>query len=200
MTRRHDDEDSPLDGRGVLRDGRTFRVGMQFRDQNDDDVAAHFSALQTIDAGARCQQFDGTRAAFHDVRGMASGYRPGFIIPRVPIANDPREAAYREVEARDASAWRTPPRRDADPDISRAGSSQFTTPEGSPCMTDDKRVGTLQRVDGKPVCVAADETRTDSRPITDERERLYRMVDWEAANSWRGESWMQENRPAEFRR
>lgn len=204
IKRRYDDDDDERRHGRVLRDGERVRIPMAFRDSRDswrDDMAAHFAALQTIDADARRAALDGSRARFHDGRGWAAGFRPGSIIAREPLVNDPREAAYAEIAARDASAWSTAPTRDATGELRGAQ-------EGDSCTllrsggSDEGPPGHMQMINGVLTCVA-DPPQGDSRPHMSQispTDAALALRAWEDENLWRGQDWINQNRPAEFRR
>jgi hypothetical protein len=200
MAKYDDDGDERRRGR-ILQDGERVTVRMSMRDADSwrDDMAAHFNALQTIDRDAAR-----SGARFRDAFGRPAGNRPGFVFADTAPANDPRQEIYRAHDEAEANAWRTPPTRcDA-----TTGELQFYAGQpGDPCMTDDRSPGRLVREGDRLVCravaradPAASEEATDSRPINDQRERLYRMHDWEQANLWRGQDWINQNRPSEVRR
>jgi hypothetical protein len=206
--RRHDDGYEP-----PLADGETYRVPMALRDSADswrDDMVAHFNALQTIDNDARRAALDDGARRFGLSDGLAL-LRPGFRYSVDAAALARVEEAYRLRDAADENAWRTPPRRDADPNISRAGSSEFVGAfEGSPCMVPDtKQAGTFRRsAGGSLVCVANGNGNDDAQPRRDSATtRRMSATDaalaaraWEDENAWRGPEWLAQHRPAEFRR
>jgi hypothetical protein len=91
--RRIDDDDSPFDARGVLRDGATARVPMMLRD-------AALTPLQRAVA-------QNVHATLHDGRGNRDvvGHRPGHIVSDA-VNTDAIEEAYRLRDAEDRNAWR----------------------------------------------------------------------------------------------
>ena len=178
--------------RGTLRDGEILRVPMQLRDSASawrDDMVTHFEG----EAHARAI-LDGSRAQFHDGRGLTAGFRPGPIIPREPIANDRRAEIYALHDQEESNRW-----RDAVP--TSAGRTDFIgAREGDLCTvreggSHEGSPGRLRCIDGRLVCVP-DNSRQDSQSVTDERESAYALRAWEDENAWRGMQWLDANRPA----
>jgi hypothetical protein len=86
MGHRHiDDDDSPYDANGLLKDGRRVRISMQMRD----------AALRDL--------------PLHDGRGNRCGHRPGFLIANDATARDARLRAYHDYTRDLENAYKNPP-------------------------------------------------------------------------------------------
>ena len=85
--RLEDDDDSPFDKRGVLKDGRSIRTPMFLMDATQRAIATHL----------------------HDGHGNRDlvGHRPGHVVSDASDANDARDAAYRLYDEQLTNAWRT---------------------------------------------------------------------------------------------
>jgi hypothetical protein len=192
------DEDDKL-----LKDGEVRRVPMYMRDGTDDAwrVAMHQHFHGAAGFGFTDRRRTETRK--YDPKGRlvstseeeetedAMGHKPGFVCSSDAAWLDAKETAYREYDERMANAWKT--------DAASYGAAK----EGTACMTDDKRPGTLVRgSDGHLVCqanarqdaapaftptgdVAYDNAMAAALAITDEREREYELCRLRDENAWR---------------
>jgi hypothetical protein len=126
MIRDIDDDDSPFDREGLLKDGRTARFTMMMHD---------------ADSVGRAIAEDRARATVHD--GSGGGelalHRPGYrYVGDAVAAEREKLAAYDQACADLSNAWR----RDAQP----SGAYPLSAGEGTVC-TRDGRAGHLRRND-----------------------------------------------------
>jgi hypothetical protein len=185
-----DDDDTTM-----LKDGQIIRVPMMMRDSWRADMHRHFHGDSGFGFDRRRTQ---TRK--YDPKGRlistaeeeeetedAMSHKPRFVSSTDAAALDAKEAAYREYDERMANAWKT----------------DSASKEGTACMTDDKRAGTLVRnSDGRLVCrpnapkdaappftptgdVAYDNAMTAALALTDARARAYALRDVEDTFAWR---------------
>lgn len=189
----YDDDDSPIDKNGILKDGRRVRVPLMMRD------AATVTDIFAADgSGGR-----GDPSA-------ASLRRPGFRIfwqdaVFSHLARRAKELAYAAYDADLTNAWRgdNPPTGAGERQMRGAAEGDICTTNGAP--------GHLRRVDGKLVCVPdrrdamydpdddedeqdprrrrrgnsaarAAETSADHRTVMD---ALYQQYDTEIQNAWK---------------
>jgi hypothetical protein len=171
-----DDDDSPFDERGRLKDGRTYRVRMHAKD----------SVQAAIMADRRSHVTDATGDS-----GLGL-HRPGARFATDASLYDAAMEAYAQATCAAEEAWRKGPGwqdasalgtgysgREGDPCTVRAGASEGYL-EGSP--------GHLARVDGKLVCVPDKPSRrADSMSIADAEAIKQRA--WEDANREAAEAW-----------
>jgi hypothetical protein len=161
MIDEEDDDDSPFDERGILKDGRSIRVSFM------DSLKARQGP-----GGARTQPLVG------DARF-------------VPMADAKQALAdaYRDYDLADDERWRHPPngpplQRDASGEVGRdipAGAYPLSAGEGSRC-TINGADGSLVRKGNWLVC---EPVRKDAMPVHDARAEAYRLYDEEMANAWR---------------
>jgi hypothetical protein len=179
MNRHHrhvdDDDDSPFDAAGVLRDGATARVPMMLRD-------AALTPLQRAVA-------QNVHATLHDGHGNRDvvGHRPGFIVDA--NANDARQTAYDEYRRDVENAWRGSPAREYP-----------ASAEGSKCTVRGYKYRDHFGAPGPVVngeCVP-DELQRDALPARDDMtfdelqcdhqarmQRIYDEFDRELEQRWR---------------
>lgn len=158
--RRLDDDDSPFDARGVIKDGRSLRVPLFAMDSMD--------PVQRAIAQSRITDGAGTTAGLH---------RPGFRVTDAKNARAAVEEAYRLRDEVDQNAWRA----DAKETWGEVG-DECTVREGG---HDEGSPGHLRRVGNRLVCVP-DKPSKDELPTMDERAAAYQAYDEEVSNRWRG--------------
>ena len=151
-----DDEEGKPWGLRVLRDGERMRVPMTMIDSTGRSVLDDHAPR---------------------VNDPAAVHRPGFHVTADQAAMDRVEAAYAEVDARDANAWRNPA-------PVGAGSAEFVGQQEGDHCTIDGAPGHLRRAGGELVCVP-DTSQDDALPGEDERDRAYREVALRDENAWR---------------
>jgi hypothetical protein len=177
---RHDDDSdprNPFDRRGVLKDGRSFRVSATMRDSADRLTDVQRAVLAT--------------AAVLDGRTMIDGslHKPGHRFAsadggvRVTVS-DTRKAAYDSYEQHMSGAWRT-----ADTEIGRPGdvctvrNDAFPRDFGSAGHYDEDGICTPDRLLG------GDTDETDETDETDDSKQtmdeVYAQHDAEQAAAWR---------------
>jgi hypothetical protein len=205
-TRRRTDDDA-FDERGILRPGRSVRIPLAMRDGGDwrADMSRHLHRSELDDRRKK-------RTTHYDPRGRLAGTseteveeddamhdaaprRPGFSRD----ALDRIEQAYREVELRDAEAWRHLSSAGETHDGPKAG-DQCTVREGAGRYGIEGSPGRLREIDGRLVCVSTDHHDAMPEPtgnaqldaaylrahaITDATERAYEMRRLDDENAWR---------------
>jgi hypothetical protein len=86
-------EDEALDHRGILRDGVSTRVSMQFRDARMTDLQRAVAA----DAA--------NRRPVYDAFGCPAGHRPGAVLTNDRAARDAKARAYEQYDEDIGRAW-----------------------------------------------------------------------------------------------
>jgi hypothetical protein len=170
----NDDDDDAFDERGLLRDGRKYRVRMSMRD-----------AML-----ARDQQ---RPPVLHDGRGGPVGRRPGFIMSRTPVG-DARQQAYLDYERDLVNAHR----RDQNPPTGAGSVDPIGAQEGDLCTVrnaefpdDQGAPGHMRMLKGRLVCVP-DRQRQQARSSLPDleraqsgREAAYRTYDEQIRDAWK---------------
>jgi hypothetical protein len=145
-----DDDDSPLDRNGLLKDGHSVRVPLSMRDS---------SSVQRAVAGLRVVDGQG------GTRGLS---RPGFrIAVRTSDAMSSLDAAYRDYEQGLTTAYKTPPGFGGDPTITGIGErGSIGQREGDLC-TRNGYAGVLRKGDdGQWYCdIIKSAGRRDGAPM-----------------------------------
>jgi hypothetical protein len=169
--RDHDDDAFELiDGKRVLRDGKSMRVSL-------------------FDASVSRQQRDVARGAadvrLHDGNGRPVGRRPGFVINDDVLAGtrEARDAAYREADESARSAFKN---------LTGFGSTGFVGgQEGSVCTVrglefpDDQGSPGHMRMHAGQLCCVPDGHREDALPTNHSRAAAYAAYDAEISDRWR---------------
>jgi hypothetical protein len=149
------EEEEPDDS--ILQDGQTLRVSMFLRDGSPNPLLSEVQRAVAATQTRKLLVDDGTGNSLNL-------HKPGFRVSANPAeraaADAALTAAYDEVEARDASAWRT------------------DTDTGSHPLLVNKR----GLSPGKLECVADSQ---DAQSVEDAREAAYRLYDEEQQNAWR---------------
>jgi hypothetical protein len=155
--RLEDDDDSPFDKRGVLKDGRSIRTPMFLMDTTQRAIATHL----------------------HDGHGNRDlvGHRPGHVVSDASNANDARDAAYRLYDEQLTNAWRTggvEGREGAENSICTVRNAQYPRAQGAPGHV---RNG---------ICVPDDEELRDALPTRDSNMAdVYAAYDARIREMWR---------------
>jgi hypothetical protein len=173
-----DEDDDHFDANGILRDGHRYRVAMNFCDNLQRSVAAHFASARVVDS----EQFN--RAPITDAHGDPLGLqRPGFRILSGEgheartvrdRARDERQSAYEEADEELTNAWRDP--------ITGFGSRGFRGAKAGDLCTIDGSPGHMQLIDGTLRCVP--DKRNDAQSPRDELSSAYF-----SAEAWLNDAW-----------
>jgi hypothetical protein len=161
MTRNYDDDDddSPFDENGVLKDGRSVRVSL-------------------MDATRARQQL-------HDGKGGQPGHRPGFAFTDTSV-RDRREQAYQDYERDLCNSYLNVDAEDAkDAESYRAAAlGSVCTVKGEEYPDDFGAPGHVRRVGGELVCVPDRQSASaDDHALT--MDEIYETYDRELRDSWR---------------
>ena len=152
-----DDDDSPFDARGVIKDGRSLRVPLFAMDSMD--------PVQRAIAQSRITDAAGTTAGLH---------RPGFRVTDAKDARAAVEEAYRLRDEDDRNAWRTSGREGAENRIGTVRNAQYPRAQGAPGHV---RNG---------ICVPDDEELRDALPTRDSNMAdVYAAYDARIREMWR---------------
>jgi hypothetical protein len=167
------------DGDGVLRDGETLRVPMQFRDGMSELQRA---VAEDADANAPMTVCDGWGRSDPVSLGIPG---PRFLRAgrntadhaRLVTADAERQRAYAEMVDSMANAW-----KDAPPDAPPGSYPYSAAKEGAAC-TIDGRPGTLVKEGNFLVCRPV--ARADGAPTRDSVDEAWRQMAAEQREAWR---------------
>jgi hypothetical protein len=158
----NNDDDDAFDERGLLRDGRIYRVHMSMRDA----------------MWARDQQ---RSPVLHDGRGGPVGPRPGFILS--DASNDQRQQAYADYQRDLLDAYKNRPAGASSVDPIGAQEDDLCTVRNAEFPEDQLK--------GRLVCVPdrqrqqARGSQPDLERAQSEREAAYRAYDQQIRDAWK---------------
>jgi hypothetical protein len=159
MTRQRHDDDDAFDERGILKDGRSYRVPLRMMDAMQRDVARH---------GARITDAMGESGPAL----RRPGYRVSDAFPRDWSVYD----AYDEEVSR---MWENKP------STSNGSSGPRSAQPGDSC-TLNGRAGRLRSIGGSLVCVPDNGQFRGNDSVMSDRELAHLEYQTRVENSWRG--------------
>src|SRR5262249_38184291 len=97
-----DDDDSPFDANGLLKDGRSVRISMQMRDHALGDQRR--GRRVKYDPAGRLvsweeEETDDAMPLLDDGRGGRCGHRPGYLVASDTAARNAKARAYRDYDS-----------------------------------------------------------------------------------------------------
>jgi hypothetical protein len=201
----------------MLADGQRFRVPVMLRDNNTatcvtcNDTGRHPAGIRCPDCGGKNlgkdSQLTDAETQMRDFIARDEAWRKSSQENRAGFryAADTEATRALRQQLHDAYAeherYITTAYRDVSPDVdwstgAGAPARRFSNPEGGakegdPCMTDDKRVGTLQRTAaGDLVCVASgsEDSRTLDQKVAAHRQIMdaeYKNYEAQIGSAWK---------------